>query len=124
MIGGKEGGVSSGWAMIEIVIFQPCSKGVQMTRQNGLKSLVVHITQLHLPRMEKFFHTAALTKDGKLFTWGNNRQGDLGHGGRKKSRNIPTNVERSLDGLVIVKSHVVEFITLSLQIRGKYTHGT
>ena len=47
-------------------------------------------------------HTAALTKDGKLFTWGIDTCGQLGHGDRKKNSNIPTKVE-SLDSLFIVK---------------------
>ena len=48
-----------------------------------------------------YAHTAALTKEGKVFTWGRNKYGQLGHGD-KKDRHIPTKVE-SLDGLVIVK---------------------
>ena len=59
-----------------------------------------------------YAHTAALTKEGKVFTWGRNKYGQLGHGD-KKYRFIPTKVE-SLDGLVIVKiacgrSHTVAF---------------
>ena len=58
-------------------------------------------------------HTAALTKDGKVFAWGNNRQGDLGHGDRKKNSNIPTKVE-SLDGLFIVKIACGEYHTVAI----------
>ena len=47
------------------------------------------------------YHTVALTKEGKVFTWGYNYNGQLGHGDRQE-RHIPTKVE-SLDGLVIVK---------------------
>ena len=47
------------------------------------------------------WHTVALTKEGKVFTWGDNDDGQLGHGDYEH-RHIPTKVE-SLDGLVIVK---------------------
>ena len=46
-------------------------------------------------------YTVALTKDGKVFTWGHNDYGKLGHGD-KMSRYIPTQV-KSLDRLFIVK---------------------
>ena len=48
-----------------------------------------------------FYHAAALTEDGKVFTWGNNDFGQLGHGD-KKEMHIPTKVE-SLDGFFIAK---------------------
>jgi alpha-tubulin suppressor-like RCC1 family protein len=44
-------------------------------------------------------HTVGLTKNGKVFTWGLNGYGQLGHGDRK-GRSVPTKVE-SLDELVI-----------------------
>jgi len=47
------------------------------------------------------YHTVALTKEGNVFTWGNNEYGQLGHGDRE-DKHIPTKVE-SLDGLFIVK---------------------
>ena len=47
------------------------------------------------------FRTAALTKDGKVFTWGSNGDCEIGHGDNTR-RKIPTEVE-SLDGLFIVK---------------------
>ena len=46
-------------------------------------------------------YTVALTKEGKVFTWGSNEFGQLGHGDYEH-RHIPTKVE-SLDGLFIVK---------------------
>jgi alpha-tubulin suppressor-like RCC1 family protein len=58
------------------------------------------------------WHTAGLTKNGEVFTWGANSFGQLGHGelqihdeledGESDYREIPTKVE-SLDGIVIVK---------------------
>ena len=48
-----------------------------------------------------YYHTAALTKEGKVFTWGYNYFGQLGHGDNEE-RHIPTKV-KSLDGLFIVK---------------------
>ena len=49
-------------------------------------------------------HTAALTKEGKVFTWGLNYYGQLGHGDELE-RNVPTKVEHLLrDGEIkIVK---------------------
>lgn len=48
--------------------------------------------------------TVALAKNGKVFSWGVNSCGQLGHahGGYFDSRRVPTKVE-SLDGLDIVK---------------------
>ena len=59
-----------------------------------------------------FYHTAALTKEGKLFTWGRNSYGQLGHGD-KEHRQIPTKVE-SLDGLVIVKIACGQYHTIAI----------
>ena len=47
------------------------------------------------------FHTAALTKDGKVFTWGYNFFGQLGHGDTF-NRYIPTKVA-ALDEYVIIQ---------------------
>ena len=46
-------------------------------------------------------YRAALTKNGEVFTWGNNGWGQLGHGD-KVSKREPTKVA-SLDGLVIAQ---------------------
>ena len=46
-------------------------------------------------------HTVALTKEGKVYTWGCNSNGQLGHGDNT-SRDMPTNVV-SLEGLIIIK---------------------
>ena len=62
------------------------------------------------------FHTAALTNDGKVFTWGNNRWGQLGHGDYKQ-RHIPTKVE-SLDGLFIAKIACGEWHTVVITDKG------
>ena len=47
-------------------------------------------------------HTVGLTKNGEVFTWGDNSCGELGHGDLGGRRSVPTKVE-SLDGLVIAK---------------------
>jgi alpha-tubulin suppressor-like RCC1 family protein len=47
-------------------------------------------------------HTVGLTKEGQVFTWGDNCWGQLGHGD-KKDRSVPTKVEESLNGRVIIK---------------------
>ena len=54
----------------------------------------------------------ALTKDGKVFTWGGNRSGQLGHDD-KEYRYIPMKVE-SLDGLFIVKIACGEYHTVAI----------
>ena len=41
-------------------------------------------------------HTVGLTKNGKVFSWGDNIYGQLGHGD-KDERRVPTKVE-SMDG--------------------------
>jgi alpha-tubulin suppressor-like RCC1 family protein len=47
------------------------------------------------------YHTVGLTKKGKVFSWGSNDCGQLGHGDTE-DRRVPTKVE-SLDELVITK---------------------
>jgi RCC1 and BTB domain-containing protein len=47
------------------------------------------------------YHTVGLTKNGEVFTWGDNNYGQLGHGDME-NRTVPTKVE-NLDGLVITK---------------------
>jgi alpha-tubulin suppressor-like RCC1 family protein len=47
------------------------------------------------------YYTVGLTKNGEVFTWGTNGEGELGHGD-EKDRRVPTKVA-GLDGLVIIK---------------------
>ena len=61
-------------------------------------------------------HTAALTKDGKVFTWGSNEYGQLGQG--DNDRYIPTKVE-SLDGIFIVKIACGEEHTVAITDKGE-----
>lgn len=42
-------------------------------------------------------HTAAVTRDGHLYTWGSGRWGQLGHG-NEWTQDTPTRVERFADG--------------------------
>ena len=63
------------------------------------------------------YHTAALTKDGKVFTCGNNCNGQLGHDDDEERR-IPTKVE-SLDGLFIVKIACGEMHTVAITDKGE-----
>ena len=58
------------------------------------------------------WHTAALTKEGKVFTWGYNYNGQLGHGDRQ-DKHIPTKVE-ILDGLFIVKIACGHYHTIAI----------
>jgi alpha-tubulin suppressor-like RCC1 family protein len=53
------------------------------------------------------YHTVALTKEGKVYTWGDNSNGQLGHGVCDSmyistSKDMPTQV-LSLDGLIVIK---------------------
>ena len=45
------------------------------------------------------YHTAGLTKNGKVYTWGRNHNGQIGHGDKSS---MPMRV-LSLDGLVVTK---------------------
>ena len=62
------------------------------------------------------WHTAALTNEGKVFTWGDNDFGQLGHG-EYEHRHIPTKVE-SLDGVSIVKIACGEWHTVAITDKG------
>ena len=48
-----------------------------------------------------FKASAGLTRNGEVYTWGRNYDGQLGHGD-KVSRNIPTKV-KGLNGIVIIQ---------------------
>ena len=54
-------------------------------------------------------HTVALTRNGEVFTWGNNKFGQLGHG-EKIPLNAPKRVE-SLCGITVVKVDCGEYHT-------------
>jgi len=43
-----------------------------------------------------YFHSSALTKEGRLFTWGYNLNGELGDG-TTSNRYTPTNITRQFD---------------------------
>jgi alpha-tubulin suppressor-like RCC1 family protein len=46
------------------------------------------------------FHTVALTKKGEVYTWGQNENGELGHGDMEDRERTPTKVS-SLSGVVV-----------------------
>ena len=62
-------------------------------------------------------HTVALTKNGEVFTWGNNRFGQLGHGDLN-NRTITTKVA-ALAGLVIIKIACGRSHTTALTDKGE-----
>ena len=62
-------------------------------------------------------HTVGLTKKGEVFTWGDNKFGQLGHGDREE-RIVPTKV-LGLDGLVITKFSCGRFHTAALTDKGE-----
>ena len=62
-------------------------------------------------------HTAGLTKNGEVFTWGANSNGQLGHGDRR-NRTVPTKVA-SLAGLVITQISCGGFYTAALTDKGE-----
>ena len=62
-------------------------------------------------------HFVALSRNGEVFTWGNNFVGQLGHGD-EKDRNKPTKVE-SLAGEKIVKVACGGCHTVALSATGK-----
>ena len=49
------------------------------------------------------FHTVALTKEGKVYTWGSNFRGQLGHGGNDTDLKYILTKVLSLEGLVVIK---------------------
>jgi alpha-tubulin suppressor-like RCC1 family protein len=52
-------------------------------------------------------HTVGLTKKGKVFSWGENNCGQLGHGDQE-DRSVPTTIA-GLDGLVIIQISCGDF---------------
>ena len=62
-------------------------------------------------------HTAALTKKGEVFTWGDNDYGQLGHGDNDE-RAVPTKVA-SLDGLFIIQISCGYIHTAALTDKGE-----
>ena len=62
-------------------------------------------------------HTAAVTKEGVLLTWGYNVCGKLGHGDQKSS-DTPTRVAK-LDGLVITHVSCGEYHMAALSDKGE-----
>ena len=69
-------------------------------------------TQLHCGG----YYTAALTKNGDVYTWGENNYGQLGHGDQI-FREIPTKVV-SLNGLIIIKVVCGAYHTAALTDKG------
>ena len=63
------------------------------------------------------FHTAGLTKNGEVFTWGLNENGQLGHGDNY-SRRVPTKVA-GLDGLFITQISCGNYHTAALTVKGE-----
>jgi alpha-tubulin suppressor-like RCC1 family protein len=63
------------------------------------------------------YHTAALTRKGDVFTWGNNGWGRLGHSD-EESRRIPTKVA-GLDGLFITKISCGRSYTAAITEKGE-----
>ena len=62
-------------------------------------------------------HTVALTKKGKVYTWGAYFCGQLGHGDNE-SRIIPTQVA-SLDGFVVIQISCGQLHTAALTDKGE-----
>ena len=62
-------------------------------------------------------HTVGLTRQGEVFSWGDNIFGPLGHGD-EEDRSVPTKVE-SLDGLVITKISCGAHHTAALTDKGE-----
>jgi E3 ubiquitin-protein ligase HERC1 len=62
-------------------------------------------------------HTLGLTKNGQVFSWGQNASGQLGHGD-KDERRAPNKVA-ALDGLVIIKISCGENHTSALTDKGE-----
>ena len=62
-------------------------------------------------------HMAALSKDGNIFTWGEGRSGQLGHGD-SETKETPTKVE-SLIGKKIIKVACGAHHTVALTDQGE-----
>ena len=63
------------------------------------------------------WYTVGLTKNGEVFSWGDNRYGQLGHGDEKERR-VPTKVA-GLDGIVIIKVSCGGHHTAALTDKGE-----
>ncbi len=64
-----------------------------------------------------FKHTVALTKEGKVYTWGEGREGELGHGDETESA-LPRMVE-ALKEKKIVKVGAGNGYTIALSEEGE-----
>jgi alpha-tubulin suppressor-like RCC1 family protein len=62
-------------------------------------------------------YTVGITKNGKVFSWGDNSNGQLGHGDRE-ARSVPTKVE-ALDGIVFIKVSCGGLHTAALTDKGE-----
>jgi alpha-tubulin suppressor-like RCC1 family protein len=62
------------------------------------------------------YHTVGLTKNGEVFSWGDNSYGQLGHFD-KRSRDTPTRV-LSLAGFVVIKISCGDHHTAALTDKG------
>ena len=63
------------------------------------------------------YHTVGLTKNGEVFSWGKNSDGQLGHGD-KEDRSVPTKIA-ALHGLVITNVSCGEWHTTALTGKGQ-----
>lgn len=69
------------------------------------------------------FHTACVTEDGGLYTWGRGANGQLGHGDMN-DQPLPKKVEGSLKNVQIVKVGCGENHTAAISSSGLiYTSG-
>jgi RCC1 and BTB domain-containing protein len=63
------------------------------------------------------WYTVGITKNGEVFSWGDNTDGQLGHGD-KKERSVPTKVT-ALDGIVIIKISCGRYHTAAISDKGE-----
>ncbi|KAK9905383.1 hypothetical protein M0R45_000222 [Rubus argutus] len=85
-------------------------------RVSSLRSKVVAVAAANK-------HTAVVSDTGEVFTWGGNREGQLGYGTSNSASNYTPRVVEYLKGKVFVGVAAAKYHTIVLGVMERYTHG-